>query len=59
MDLAEPALRGLLQITTVLLMVTFPYSKTLFLAFDLLVRPPTEEDFAMPHEEARRHRHSL
>jgi hypothetical protein len=30
----------------------FPYSKTLFLAFDLLVRPPTEEDFALPHEEA-------
>jgi len=54
---------GLLQITTVLLMVLFPvfffpYSKTLFLAFDLLVRPPTEEDFAMPHEEARRHRHT-
>ena len=36
----------------------FPYSKTLFLAFDLLVRPPTEEDFAVPHEEARRHRHT-
>ena len=31
----------------------FPYSKTLFLAFDLLVRPPTEEDFTVPHEEAR------
>jgi hypothetical protein len=31
----------------------FPYSKTLFLAFDLLVRPPTEEDFVVPHEEAR------
>jgi hypothetical protein len=31
----------------------FPYSKTLFLAFDLLVRPPCEEDFVVPHEEAR------
>ena len=55
---------GLLQITTAVLMVIFPvfffpYSKTLFLAFDLLVRPPTDEDFAVPHEEVRRlkHRH--
>jgi hypothetical protein len=36
--------------------VFFPWSKTLFLAFDLFVRPPGDEDFAMPHEEARRHR---
>jgi MFS family permease len=48
----------LVQLTTIALMLVvpvafFPYSKTLFLAFDLLVRPPTEEDFAMPHEEAR------
>jgi hypothetical protein len=28
----------------------FPYSKTLFLAFDLLVRPPDEEEFVLPHE---------
>jgi len=34
----------------------FPFSKTLFLAFDLWVRPPAEEDFAVPHEVARRHR---
>jgi hypothetical protein len=33
----------------------FPFSKTLFLAFDLLVRPPTAEDFVAPHEEAPRH----
>lgn len=33
--------------------VSFPYSKTLFLAFDLWVRPATEEDFIVPHEEAR------
>ena len=48
----------LFQITTMVLMVLvpvgfFPYSKTVFLAFDLLVRPPTEEDFVVPHEEAR------
>jgi uncharacterized protein (DUF983 family) len=30
----------------------FPYSKTLFLAFDLWVRPPSEEDFVLPHEDA-------
>ena len=34
----------------------FPFSKTLFLAFDLWVRPPTEADFTLPHEPARRHR---
>jgi uncharacterized protein (DUF983 family) len=48
----------LFQISTIVLMLVvpvafFPYSKTLFLAFDLLVRPPTEEDFVVPHEEAR------
>jgi hypothetical protein len=47
----------LVQATTLALMLVvpvafFPYSKTLFLAFDLMVRPPTEEDFAVPHEEA-------
>ncbi|HUR93795.1 MAG TPA: DUF983 domain-containing protein [Gemmatimonadales bacterium] len=47
------------QITTVILMVVvpfafFPFSKTLFLAFDLLVRPPGDEDFAAPHEQSRR-----
>jgi uncharacterized protein (DUF983 family) len=30
--------------------VFFPFSKTLFLAFDLLMRPPDEHDFAAPHE---------
>jgi len=48
----------LFQVSTIALMLLvpvafFPYSKTLFLAFDLLVRPPTEEDFVLPHEEAR------
>ena len=47
----------LLQATAIALMLVvpfafFPYSKTLFLAFDLMVRPPTEEDFVVPHEEA-------
>jgi uncharacterized protein (DUF983 family) len=47
----------LVQASTLALMLIvpvafFPYSKTLFLAFDLMVRPPTEEDFVVPHEEA-------
>lgn len=51
----------LFQIVTVVLMALcpvafFPFSKTLFLAFDLWVRPPAEGDFAVPHEPARRHR---
>lgn len=46
-----------LQISTAVLMVLFPifffpYSKTLFLAFDLLMRPPDEPDFFAPHEES-------
>ncbi len=53
------------QASTIVLMLIvpfafFPYSKTLFLAFDLLVRPPGEEDFILPHEQAptpRRGRH--
>jgi uncharacterized protein (DUF983 family) len=49
------------QISTIVLMAVspfafYPFSKTLFLAFDLWVRPPTEEDFVVPHEAARRHR---
>jgi hypothetical protein len=28
----------------------YPWSHTLFLAFDLLMRPPTAEDFAAPPE---------
>jgi uncharacterized protein (DUF983 family) len=48
---------GLFQVTTIILMVAFPviffpFSKTLFLAFDLLMRPPDDEDFAAPHEES-------
>jgi uncharacterized protein (DUF983 family) len=51
----------LFQITTIVLMLIvpiafFPYSKTFFLAFDLWVRPPDEEDFILPHEEARQAR---
>lgn len=49
---------GLFQATTIALMLVvpvgfFPFSKTLFLAFDLWMRPPTEADFVVPHEEAR------
>lgn len=52
----------LFQVTTVALMVIvplafFPFSKTLFLAFDLLVRPPGDEDFAAPHERSPLLRH--
>jgi uncharacterized protein (DUF983 family) len=51
----------LFQLLTIVLMAIvpfacFPFSKTLFLAFDLWVRPPTETDFTVPHEAARRHR---
>lgn len=31
----------------------YPWSHTLFLAFDICCRPPTPEDFAAPHEAAR------
>lgn len=46
---------ALFQATTVALMVItpflfFPFSKTLFLAFDLVVRPPDADDFAAPRE---------
>jgi len=45
------------QVSTIVLMLIvpfafFPYSKTFFLAFDLLVRPPDEEEFVLPHEPA-------
>jgi uncharacterized protein (DUF983 family) len=56
---------GFFQGSTIVLMLIvpfafFPYSKTLFLAFDLLVRPPTDEDFVLPHEQSpgtRRRQH--
>lgn len=52
----------LLQVATILLMLGvsvafFPFSKTLFLAFDLWVRPAGDEDFDAPRETARRLRH--
>ena len=44
--------------TAALMLVTpiacFPFSRTLFVAFDLWVRPATPEDFAAPHEPAWR-----
>jgi uncharacterized protein (DUF983 family) len=52
---------GWFQLSTAALMVVFPvlffpYSKTLFLAFDLLMRPPDEQDFLAPHEASPRPR---
>ena len=52
---------GLVQITTIMLMVVFPFaffpfSKTLFLGFDLLVRPPEAHEFDAPHEPSRHQR---
>jgi uncharacterized protein (DUF983 family) len=49
------------QVTTIVLMVLvpfvfFPFSKTLFLAFDLLVRPPDPQEFEAPHEPSRHQR---
>lgn len=32
--------------------LAFPWSRTLFLAFDLIIRPANSEDFALPHERA-------
>lgn len=48
-----------LHLTTIALMVATPvaffrWSKTLFLAFDLWVRPATDEDFAAPAEASPR-----
>ena len=48
-----------LTLTLIVPVAFFPYSKTLFLAFDLLVRPPEEEDFILPHEEARHPRRKV
>ena len=49
------------QVATVVVMLAmsvefFPFSKTVFLAFDLWVRPPAAEDFDAPRESARRTR---
>ena len=33
--------------------LAFPWSRTLFLAFDLLIRPANAEDFALPRERQR------
>lgn len=36
--------------------IFFPFSKTLFLAFDLWVRPATDDDFSAPKEPQRHYR---
>jgi hypothetical protein len=56
-DLAD-ARWDFFQAATIVLMLVvtsalFPYSKTMFLAFDVWVRPPTQENFIVPHEETR------
>lgn len=35
--------------------LAFPWSRTLFLAFDLLIRPADAEDFSLPRERQRAH----
>src|SRR4029078_12101691 len=55
---------GLFQVTTIMLMVIFPcvffpFSKTLFLPFDLLVRPPEPHEFDAPHEPSRHQRRDV
>jgi len=50
----------LFQVGTVALLLAvsvagFPFSKTLFLAFDLWVRPASADDFAAPREASRAH----
>ncbi|HXE57339.1 MAG TPA: DUF983 domain-containing protein [Gemmatimonadales bacterium] len=45
---------GTIALMLVAPVVGFPFSKTLFFAFDLLVRPPVPEDFEAPREATRR-----
>ena len=53
-SLGAPALVTLLAFTSVRTVVPgLLYVVAIFLAFDLLIRPPGEEDFAAPHEQAR------
>jgi uncharacterized protein (DUF983 family) len=52
--------RGLAAAMVIAPFALYPWSHTIFLAFDLLFRPPEPEDFAAPHEPApvvRRHGH--
>jgi hypothetical protein len=37
-------------VAIVLPFALFPWTKTLYLALDVIFRPPTEEDFAAPTE---------
>jgi len=47
---------GGIAVAVLVPVAAFPWSKTLFLAFDLRVRPPTEDDFRAPGEPAARRR---
>lgn len=50
----EPPWASFLWLTIALMLVVpfalFPWSRLYFLAFDLLIREPTEEDFLLPEE---------
>jgi len=52
-DLAQ---QGIIVLMCISPFVCHPWSRTLFVAFDLLVRPPAEPDFAAPEERAARSR---
>jgi uncharacterized protein (DUF983 family) len=47
---------GLILLMAVAPILCFPFSKTLFLAFDLVCRPPTRDDYRGPHEGIWRRR---
>jgi len=52
--------RGLAAAMVIAPFALYPWSHTIFLAFDLLFRPPEPQDFDAPHEPApvvRRHGH--
>lgn len=42
-----------IALAAVMPFLAFPWSRTLFLAFDLLIRPANAEDFAHPEERPR------
>lgn len=46
---------GTIALMLVVPVAAFPFSKTLFLAFDLWVRPATADDFSAPAEPSRSH----
>lgn len=47
-------LAGTIALMAIVPFAAFPWSRTLFLAFDFLVRAPEEEDFVLPREQSPR-----